>query len=43
MDAISSADKKLIEFPTGHIGLCISPIAHEKLWPEIGAWLAQRS
>jgi polyhydroxyalkanoate synthase len=43
MDAISSTDKKLIEFPTGHVGLCISPIAHEKLWPEVGAWLASRS
>jgi len=43
MDAIGSTDKKLIEFPTGHVGLCISPIAHEKLWPEVGAWLASRS
>jgi polyhydroxyalkanoate synthase len=43
MDAIGSADKKLIEFPTGHVGLCISQISHEKLWPEVGSWLAQRS
>ena len=43
MDAIGSTDKKLIEFPTGHVGLCISQIAHEKLWPEVGSWLAQRS
>jgi polyhydroxyalkanoate synthase len=43
IDAISSADKKLIEFPTGHVGLCISTAAHEKLWPEVGKWLAQRS
>jgi len=43
MDAIGSTDKKLIEFPTGHVGLCISPISHEKLWPEVGAWLASRS
>lgn len=43
LDAIGSIDKKLIEFPTGHVGLCISPIAHEKLWPEVGLWLAQRS
>ena len=43
MDAISSSDKKLIEFPTGHVGLCISQAAHEKLWPEVGNWLAQRS
>lgn len=43
MDIITSSDKKLIEFPTGHVGLCISQAAHEKLWPEVGNWLAQRS
>jgi len=40
---IGSADKKLIEFPTGHVGLCIGQRAHEQLWPEVGSWLAQRS
>ena len=43
MDVITSSDKKLIEFSTGHVGLCISQVAHEKLWPEVGNWLAQRS
>ena len=43
INAIGSTDKKLIEFPTGHVGLCISTTAHEKLWPEVGKWLAQRS
>ncbi len=43
IDAIGSTDKKLIEFPTGHVGLCISITAHEKLWPEVGKWLVQRS
>ncbi len=43
MNVIGSTDKKLIEFPTGHVGLCISQAAHEKLWPEVGKWLAQRS
>ena len=43
IDAVGSTDKKLIEFPTGHVGLCISNTAHEKLWPEVGEWLAQRS
>ncbi|HEX9845464.1 MAG TPA: alpha/beta fold hydrolase [Candidatus Nitrosotenuis sp.] len=43
MDVVSSSDKKLIEFPTGHVGLCISQRAHEKLWPEVGSWLASRS
>jgi polyhydroxyalkanoate synthase len=43
INAVGSTDKKLIEFPTGHVGLCISNMAHEKLWPEVGIWLAQRS
>jgi len=40
---VGSKDKKLIEFPTGHVGLCISKKAHEQLWPEVGNWLSQRS
>lgn len=43
INAVGSTDKKLIEFPTGHVGLCISNRAHEKLWPEVGSWIAQRS
>lgn len=43
MNVISSNDKKLIEFPTGHVGLCTSPAAHKELWPEVAKWLAQRS
>jgi class III poly(R)-hydroxyalkanoic acid synthase PhaC subunit len=43
IDVIGSTDKRLVEFPTGHVGLCISTAAHEKLWPEVGNWLAQRS
>ena len=43
IDAVGSTDKKLVEFPIGHVGLCISQIAHQKLWPEVGDWLAQRS
>jgi class III poly(R)-hydroxyalkanoic acid synthase PhaC subunit len=43
MNVIPSTDKKLIEFPTGHVGLCVSQDAHEKLWPEVGKWLAKRS
>ncbi len=43
MDIIPSKDKKLIEFPVGHVGLCIDQSAHEKLWPEVGKWLAHRS
>lgn len=43
INVIGSKDKKLIEFPMGHVGLCISKEAHEKLWPEVGRWLVQRS
>jgi len=43
INVIGSTDKKLIEFPTGHVGLCISRNAHEKLWPEVGTWLGTRS
>ncbi len=42
-DIISSKDKKTLEFPTGHVGLCISRSAHKKLWPEVGKWLIERS
>jgi class III poly(R)-hydroxyalkanoic acid synthase PhaC subunit len=40
---VGSTDKKLIEFPTGHVGLCISAKAHEQLWPQVTKWLAERS
>lgn len=43
MNFVSSTDKKMIEFPTGHVGLCVSQTAHERLWPEVGRWLSQRS
>lgn len=43
MEIIPSSDKNLIEFSTGHVGLCISQKAHEKLWPQVTDWLAKRS
>jgi polyhydroxyalkanoate synthase len=42
-DVVSSTDKKTLELPTGHVGLCISRIAHKKLWPEVGKWLIEHS
>jgi polyhydroxyalkanoate synthase len=42
-NVIPSKDKQIIEFPTGHVGLCISSDAHEKLWPKVGKWLVERS
>ncbi len=40
---IPSADKTLIEFPTGHVGLCISKRAHNELWPKVVNWIKERS
>ena len=40
---ISSKDKKTLEFPIGHVGLCISRTAHKKIWPEVGKWLIEHS
>jgi class III poly(R)-hydroxyalkanoic acid synthase PhaC subunit len=40
---VSSKDKKTLEFPTGHVGLCISKKAHKKLWPKVGKWLIEHS
>lgn len=42
-DVVASKDKSLIEFPSGHVGACISPSAHSELWPKVGKWLANRS
>lgn len=43
MNAIPSKDKQLIEFESGHTGICMSTRAHEQLWPQVGKWLAERS
>lgn len=43
METIPNSDKKMIEFPTGHVGLCISKKAHKKLWPKVTKWLDKRS
>jgi polyhydroxyalkanoate synthase len=42
-DLCPSKDKKMIEFPTGHIGLSVSSATHKKLWPEVALWLKERS
>jgi polyhydroxyalkanoate synthase len=43
MDKIGASDKRVLEFETGHIGLTTSRRAHEKLWPQVIAWLAERN
>ena len=30
INILSSKDKRTVEFPTGHVGLCISKTAHKK-------------
>lgn len=42
-DLVSSTDKKLIQFPEGHVELCISSHSHTNLWPKVVAWLQKRS
>src|SRR5690242_10514514 len=41
-DLVSSTDKKLIQFPEGHVELCISSHSHTNLWPKVVAWLQKR-
>ena len=43
MDLTGSTDRRLLEFDTGHIGLTTSKRAHEKLWPEVCAWLSEHT
>lgn len=43
MDLVSSKDKKLIQFPSGHVGLCVSSAAYSDLWPQVIKWLQERS
>jgi poly[(R)-3-hydroxyalkanoate] polymerase subunit PhaC len=40
---VSSEDKDSIRIPGGHVALCISKMAHEKLWPEVADWIISRS
>ena len=40
---VSSKDKTLMLFPTGHIGLCASAYSQNNVWPKVGEWLMERS
>jgi hypothetical protein len=42
-DFISSKDKSIIEFPSGHVGLIIGQRAHKEVWPKADDWLKYRS
>jgi polyhydroxyalkanoate synthase subunit PhaC len=42
-EVVASKDKNTIEFPSGHIELCISRDAHQNLWPAVVDWLQSKS
>jgi polyhydroxyalkanoate synthase len=42
-ELISSKDKEIILFPSGHIGLSVGKKAHNILWPQVAEWLKKRS
>lgn len=41
--AISSNDKTLRIYPTGHVGMIASSFSQQKVLPELGVWLKERS
>jgi polyhydroxyalkanoate synthase len=43
MDWVSSEDKELRVIPSTHVGLMASRRARYKLWPDLVAWLCERS
>lgn len=43
IDVVGSADKQQIIMPGGHIGIMAGSGARRGLWPQIDAWLAERS
>ena len=43
LQRISSDERMMMTFPTGHIGLSVDPQAHEAGWPMVADWLADHS
>lgn len=43
LDLVASSDVTHLDRPGGHIGLMAGSKARGEIWPEISAWLAQRS
>lgn len=41
-DYVSSNEKDFLKSPGGHVALCISDIAHEKLWPKAAKWILSK-
>jgi len=42
-EQIASTDERIVEFSAGHIGISVSTSAHERLWPDVCEWFAERS
>lgn len=42
-DKVSSTDKTIMMFPTGHVGLIASSYSQKNVLPKIGEWLKKRS
>jgi polyhydroxyalkanoate synthase subunit PhaC len=43
LDLISSADKRFLRVPGGHVSLVADSRSRTMLWPEVAQWLAERS
>ncbi|MCP4425275.1 MAG: alpha/beta fold hydrolase [Chloroflexi bacterium] len=43
MEMVSSKDKEIRVIPSTHVGIMASRRAKYKLWPELAAWLSERS
>ena len=41
-DYVSSREKHFLKSPGGHVALCISDSAHEKLWPKAAKWIQSK-
>jgi polyhydroxyalkanoate synthase len=39
---LSSKDKATLKNPGGHVALCISNEAHQRLWPEVAKWILSK-
>ncbi|MEM3916213.1 MAG: alpha/beta fold hydrolase [Candidatus Nitrosocaldus sp.] len=42
-DHVSSKEKRVMSIPGGHVGLCISSIAHKQLWPSVARWMVEKA
>jgi polyhydroxyalkanoate synthase len=43
IEHVASQDRHNLTVSTGHVGAMVSSVAHKKFWPQVAAWLAERS